>query len=86
MPWGQITAFQMGGKRIDMRRCDDASLSIGGHDSEVPIIGVFDLMAVLPSNAPVLDGSIGIDVFKDRAISIDQVNGWIVIETPRTLA
>jgi hypothetical protein len=85
-PWGKIVGFRMTGQRLDMARCDDVILEIAGIREHLPIIGVFDLMSLLPPEAPKLDGVIGLDAFANKSISIDLANSRIVIETPESLA
>lgn len=84
-PWGQISGYQMAGRRIDMERCDDINVAIGKHHARRATVGVLDLMSLLPKDAPLLDGSIALDVFEGTAITIDQIGGRIVLETPSTL-
>jgi hypothetical protein len=85
-PWGKIVGFRMTGQRLDMARCDDVILEIAGMREHLPIIGVFDLMSLLPPGAPKLDGVIGLDAFANKSISIDLANSRIFIETPESLA
>jgi hypothetical protein len=85
-PWGKIVGFRMTGQRLDMARCDNVTLEIAGMQEHLPIIGVFDLMSLLPPGASKLDGLIGLDAFANKSISIDLANKRIVIETPESLA
>jgi Aspartyl protease len=85
-PWGKIVGFRMTGQRVDMARCDDVMLEIAGVQEHLPIIGVFDLMSLLPPGASKLDGMIGLDAFANKSISIDLANQRIVIETPESFA
>jgi hypothetical protein len=85
-PWGKIVGFRMTGQRVDMARCDDVTLEIAGMRVHLPIIGIFDLMSLLPPGASKLDGMIGLDAFANKSISIDLANQRIVIETPESLA
>jgi Aspartyl protease len=85
-PWGKIVGFRMTGQRVDMARCDNVTLEIAGTQEHLPIIGVFDLMSLLPPGASKLDGLIGLDAFANKSISIDLANKRIVIETPKSLA
>src|ERR1700678_3889767 len=85
-PWGKIVGFRMTGQRVDMARCDDVTLEIAGMRVHLPIIGIFDLMSLLPTGASKLDGMIGLDAFANKSISIDLANQRIVIETPESLA
>jgi hypothetical protein len=84
-PWGKIVGFRMTGQRADMARCDDVMLETAGMREHLPIIGVFDLMSLLPPGASKLDGVIGLDAFANKSITIDLANKRIVIETPKAL-
>jgi hypothetical protein len=85
-PWGKIVGFRMTGQRVDLARCDDVMLDIAGMREHLPIIGVFDLMSLLPPGASRFDGIIGLDAFANKSITIDLANKRIVIETPESLA
>ena len=85
-PWGKIVGFRMTGQRVDMARCDDVMLDIAGMREHLPIVGVFDLMSLLPPGASKFDGIIGLDAFASKSITIDLANKRIVIETRESLA
>jgi predicted aspartyl protease len=85
-PWGQITGFRMSGERLDLPRCDGVRLGIGKRNFAVPIAGVFDLMKLLPGATVELAGSVGLDVFADRHITIEPKASRIVIESRRSFA
>jgi hypothetical protein len=84
-PWGQITGFTLTGQRLDMPRCDNLSFDIKGHRFGAPISGVFDIMKYLPANVPRIDGSIGLDVFVGRAITLKLAQKRLTIESQSTL-
>ncbi|HEX3184239.1 MAG TPA: hypothetical protein VHQ94_05560 [Pyrinomonadaceae bacterium] len=84
-PWGQITGFTLTGQRLDMPRCDSLSFDIEGQRFGAPISGVFDLMKFMPPNVPKIDGSIGLDVFAGRAITLSLAQRRLTIESPSTL-
>ena len=85
-PWGKIVGFRMTGQRMDLARCDDVMLEIAGMRAHLPIVGMVDLMSLLPPGASKLDGMIGLDAFAKKSITIDLANKRIVIETPKSLA
>jgi hypothetical protein len=76
----------MTGERVTMTRCDGVRVEAGERASVRPTMGVFDLMALLPKEAPVVDGLLGLDIFDGQAITLDQNRKVIVIETPASLA
>ena len=85
-PWGQITGFTLVGQRLDMQRCDGVVFDVEGQRFSSPESGVFDLMKFMPPNVPRVDGSIGLDVFAGRAITLSLAQKQLIIQTPATLA
>ena len=84
-PWGRGTGFRMRGDRVDAPRCDDVELKAAGQALQVPTAGVFDLSALLPKDAPTLDGSVALDAFAGRAITLDLANRRLIVETAASL-
>jgi hypothetical protein len=84
-PWGQITGFMLTGQRLDMPRCDGFSFNIERHNFAAPIYGVFDIMKYMPPNVPKIDGSIGLDVFAGRAITLSLTQRTLVVESSASL-
>lgn len=84
-PWGQITGFTLTGQRLDMPRCDDLSFNIEGHRFGAPISGVFDIMKFMPPNVPRIDGSIGLDVFAGRAITLSLAQRKLTVESQSSM-
>lgn len=80
-PWGQLTGFRMRGDRVDMKRCDDVTLRANGLTIGTATAGVFELSTLLPPRAPTLAGSVALDSFGRRIVTIDLANRQIVIET-----
>jgi hypothetical protein len=85
-PWGQVTGFRMSGERLDFPRCDGVRFDAGGTRFTAPIAGVFDIMSLLPKDAPVLAGSLGLDIFAGRVVTVEPHANLLVIETPQSLA
>ncbi len=85
-PWGRLTGFRMRGDRVDMRRCDRVTLRVEGRVVRVPEAGVWDFGKALPRNAPPLAGSIALDAFAHRAVTLDLAKRRFIIETRSSLA
>jgi len=84
-PWGQITGFTLTAQRLDMPRCDNLSLDIACRRFGSPIFGVFDIMKFMPAGVPRIDGSIGLDVFAGRAITLSLAQRKLTIESRSTM-
>ena len=84
-PWGQLSGFVLTGQRLDMKRCDNLMFYIDQHPFPAPIAGVFDLMKYMPPNVPRIDGSIGLDVFAGRAITLNLAERKLTVESRPSL-
>lgn len=84
-PWGRITGFRMTGERLDFKRCDHLQFKAADVRLKAPIVGVLDIMGMLPKGAPHLDGSLGLDIFAGRIITFDQSGQTLTIESADSL-
>ncbi len=84
-PWGQITGFTLTAQRLDMPRCDGLAFEIDGHSFGAPTSGVFDIMKFMPPNVPRIDGSIGLDVFDGRAVTLSLAQRKLIVESASSL-
>lgn len=84
-PWGNISGFRMTGDRIDTKRCDGLSFAIGRSRYSAASVMVYDLGEIAGKDAPPLDGSIGLDLFAGRTITLDLPHRRVVLETPSSL-
>lgn len=84
-PWGQLSGFVLTGQRLDMQRCDDLTFEIDRQQFKAPIAGVFDLMKFMPANMPPIDGSIALDVFANRAITLSLAERTLTVESASSL-
>ena len=85
-PWGQTTGFRMTGERLDLQRCDNLRVTLAGKPFGAPIAGVFDITKLLPESRTVLAGSLGLDIFSGRKITIQPRLKRIVVESPASFA
>ena len=84
-PWGQLSGFVLTGQRLDMQRCDELDFKISGRQFRAPIAGVFDLMKFMPPNLPKVDGSIGLDLFAGRAVTLSLGDRTLTVESAVSL-
>ena len=84
VPWGQITGFRMRGDRVDMARCNDVTMRSRGATLTTPTVGVFDFSKLLPKDAPPLAGSVALNSFAGKIVTIDLGHRQIVLETPES--
>lgn len=84
-PWGRISGFRMTGERLDFQRCDNLTFDVAGVSMKAPEAGVFDIMNLVPKDAPRLDGSLGLDLFAGRSITFDASGRTLTIESAESL-
>jgi hypothetical protein len=84
--WGQITGFTLTGQRLDMPHCDGLAFDVQGRTFNAPIAGIFDIMKFMPPDVPKLDGSLGLDVFAGRAITLSLAERTLTLESRASLA
>jgi hypothetical protein len=85
-PWGRISGFRMLGDRVDAPHCDGIALGLEGQRLNAPSVIVYDLMKLFPADAPRLDGSLGLDLFAGRAITLELARRTLTVENQRSLA
>jgi hypothetical protein len=84
-PWGRLTGFRMRGDRVDAPRCDGVTIEAAGARLAPPTTLVFDLSKFLPKDAPPLLGSVGLDAFPGRPVTLDLAGRRLIVETPASL-
>ena len=84
-PWGQVTGFRATGERMDLPRCDNVLLMLGGRTFIAPTAAVLDLQRMMPPGIPHLSGMIALDVFAGGAITIRAAAHELIVETPASL-
>ena len=81
-PWGRVSGMRMRGDRLDLPRCDNVNAQIEGHALNIAEAGVWDFSNMLPKDAPPLDGSVALDAFAGKVISLDLAGNRLIVETP----
>jgi hypothetical protein len=84
-PWGRLSGFQMMGQRIDSPRCDSVTIHVGRLQLRPEVTGVVELEKFEPNDRD-LAGSLALDAFGARALTLDLGAGSIVVESPASLA
>ena len=79
--WGRVTGFRATGERMDAPRCDALRLTLGGEPFTLSTASVFDLQALVSPRMPALAGSIALDLFAGRVLTIRPLAHQLVLET-----
>jgi hypothetical protein len=85
-PWGNLSGHRMMGDRLDSPRCDDIAFSIAGTQLQLPVAAIADVTRFLPEGAAPVQGSIALDLFAGRTITIDFPAKRLYVESPASLA
>jgi hypothetical protein len=85
-PWGRLTGYRMFGDRLDMQRCDGTRIRSGGFDLGTATVAVYDPTALLAPGTVVPDGSLAMDVFADKVVTLDVAGDRLIVEDPASLA
>lgn len=83
--FGRLTAFNAGGTRIDLKRCDGVELKLGAYSTRVDA-GVLEVMNFFGPDTPQIGGFVSLHTFEEQAITIDLTNNRISLETEQSLA
>lgn len=84
-PWGRITGFQMMGDRLDTPHVDGLEFRTGSLRLKAATVGVLDIMTLYPKDAAPVDGSLALDLFDGRAITLDFAARKLIVESPESL-
>jgi len=85
-PWGRLSGHRMMGDRLDMPRCDAVGLRLGEERYRLPVVGVLDIAPLIAKDAAPVDGSIALDAFAGKAITIDFPGMRLIVESPESLS
>jgi hypothetical protein len=84
-PWGRLTGFQMMGQRLDTPRCDDVDFRLGSQTFHAPVVSVLDIAPLVAKDAAPVDGSIALDLFAGKTITVDLPGRRLIVESPASL-
>lgn len=79
--YGNATSFRMSGEMLHYQKADSVTLTIGGKAFYHPVVGVWDLMSILPQGLPPIDGVLSLKTFAGRVLSMELAAGKLVVET-----
>jgi hypothetical protein len=81
---GDMVGYNAGGDKSSGPRCEDVTFSISGF-TVTRDIGVFDPNPYFPNADGKLDGSIALDAFDGRALTMDLAGNLLTVETEKSL-
>lgn len=84
-PWGQVSGFRMSGERLTNPHCDNLGFDLAGEKLHAPSVTILDIMKFIGPDVPSVDGSLGLDLFVGKTITILPRKA-IVVETSASLA
>jgi len=84
-PWGRLSGFRMMGDRLDAPRCDNVDFHMDGQVLRAPVTLVFDVASLVARDAKPVAGSIALDLFAGKTITIDLPGRRLIIESPSSL-
>jgi hypothetical protein len=70
-PAGRLTGYRMTGERVDLGQCADVTLGLGEHRIHHDVMGILDLMALLPPDFPEIGGVLALNSFLARPVTFD---------------
>jgi hypothetical protein len=85
-PRGRSVGYRMSGERVDLQRCDDVPLTLGGRSLKGPGVGVWDLSAVLPEEFPPVDGVLALDALGTLPFTLDLEGRTLSLESDSSLS
>lgn len=80
-PWGRLSGHRMMGDRLDASRCDEVTFTIEGRTFTAPVTAVVDVAQFVAKDAAPVEGSIALDLFAGRTITIDFPNRQLIVES-----
>ena len=84
-PWGRLSGFQMMGQRLDAPRCDNVDFALGDQVFRAPVTAVLDVAPLVARDAAPVAGSIALDLFAGKTITVDMPGRRLIVESPASL-
>lgn len=84
-PWGRLSGFRMMGDRLDTPRCDNLDIQLGRDHYQLPVASVLDIAPLIAKDAAPLEGSIALDLFAGKTITVDLPGRRLIVESPGSL-
>ena len=78
-PGGPITGFRMSGERLDVPRCDGATVRVAGWASRPHTVMVLDINRLLTPDWPRVDGLISLSSFDGHIVTLDLPGRRLVV-------
>jgi hypothetical protein len=82
-PLGEMTAYNAGGAKFKVKRCEDAALDINGFKVKRDV-AVFDPMEFFPNAKGQIDGSLALDAFDNQTLTMDLTGNRLIVETEKS--
>lgn len=83
-PFGAMTAYNAGGMKFSVKRCEDVALNLNGFTVKRDV-AVFNPMDFFPNAKGQIDGSIALDAFDNQALTMDLAGNRLIVETEKSL-
>lgn len=84
--WGRIVGFQMTGHRLDTPRCDGLTAVLDGKSVPIPVANVLEVAPLFAKDATPIEGSIALDVFDGKVVTLDFPGQRLIVESSASLA
>ncbi|HYH14270.1 MAG TPA: aspartyl protease family protein, partial [Flavisolibacter sp.] len=82
--YGQATSLRMSGEKVTYQKCDSITLKAGDINLFHSTIGVWDIMSILPTGLPKIDGVLSLKSFKDKIITLDLGKERLIVESNKS--
>ena len=78
--YGGSTGIRMDGEMFKYQKADDVSIKIGATDLFHKTIGVWDIMSILPTGLPGIDGVLSLRSFEGKILTVDLSKDILILE------